>query len=367
MHNVTIYYHDPTEVNPATSWTGLFPSLQNANRVNITSVNDPPVTQLFDYARPDAVITVDGVPVVSIEQTQMNPSGHNIPQRFSFHVRSAELNVPSILYYPEYSRRTFSDPNVRYLQIRVPLAQQRLSAIYGIPALSIFWPTDPETLLPDTKQGAHQEMANVVDALVQNAASSSNLLALPAIQQALTKMSEVTLKYASSYSSNASVRRHMPNGFASALLPNNRSIDPPNGAQLRRTEEFLNSLTYSVAEAEWQIISSLLSRRDLTLVYTGTANASRNDSEHPWPGYLTLFDILYTRTSNGKKPQDRDINLIYRLPVNVDTFISRANQSQPPTPTYIVDTFADLILLDGGVVAGRPLRGRQAAKAVLKG
>ena len=166
MPNIVVYYHDPIEVDPRTGWTGLCPDLLNAKRIDISEVVDQRVTQLFEYARPDAVITVDGQPVVSIEQTQMNPSGHNIPQRFSFHVRAAELRVPSILYYPEYARRVFSDPNVRYLNIRVPLAQIRLSSIYRIPALTVFWPTDPNTKLPDTRQRAHRELADVVNLLI---------------------------------------------------------------------------------------------------------------------------------------------------------------------------------------------------------
>src|SRR4051812_21410019 len=114
---VEIFHHDPVEVDPRTSWTGLTPLLLGAKRTGILSTSNPRVVDLFGYARPDAVVTVDGVPVVAIEQTAMNPSGHNIPQRFSCLVRAAELGVAGILYYPEYSRRTFSDPNVRYLQV----------------------------------------------------------------------------------------------------------------------------------------------------------------------------------------------------------------------------------------------------------
>src|SRR5258706_514371 len=96
MSEITVYYHDLVEVDPTTSWTGLSAHLSNASLVDIKTVNDSKVNDLFDYARPDAVITVDGEPLVSIEQTQMNPSGHNIPQRFSFQVRAAEFQVWAI-------------------------------------------------------------------------------------------------------------------------------------------------------------------------------------------------------------------------------------------------------------------------------
>lgn len=356
MAVVAIYYHDPVEVNPATSWTGLCAPLKGARRLHINEITDPNITRLFDYARPDAVITVNGHPIVSIEQTQMNPSGHNIPQRFSFHLRAAELGVPSILYYPEYSKRTFSDPNVRYVQIRVPLAQKRLSALYGIPALSVFWPTNPVTKLPDVRQGAHQSMARTVGALVLNAGKTATLLGLPEVQGALAEMERVVAKHAKAYTHNPTVRRLLPKGFSSARTTAGSSIDPPEVVCLYETGAFLGTLPLTNAHAESVNIQAKLRARSLTLVLTGTANKSKNDSEHPWPGYLTLLDVLYARRDGGITPYDRDINLVYRLPVAVGTFLSRISQSNPPTASYIVDTFADLNLLEGGTVPGKPMR-----------
>lgn len=361
MADIVIYYHDPVEVDPLTSWTGICPPLKGARLINVHEVTDPRVTDLFEYARPDAVITVDGQPVVSIEQTQMNPSGHNIPQRFSFHLRAAELGVPSILYYPEFSRRTFSDPNVRYLQVRVPLAQKRLSLLYKIPALSVFWPTDPATKLPDMKQGAHKNIAAVVAALVSNAGKKATLLDLPEIRNALSEMDRVIAKYATAYGQNPSVRQLLSMGFPSAITAANISIDPPKVVSLMKTEAFLSSLSPALRTAQWLAIRAKFIARPLTLVFKGTANKHKNDSEHPWPGYLTLLDVLYARRDAGNSPLHRDSNLVYHLPVDVRLFLSRVNQSRPPTATRIVDTFADLNILTGGVIPGRPMRGETPA------
>jgi len=364
--NIIVYYHDPVEVDPATSWTGLCQSLHGARRIHISKASDRRVVELFGYAQPDAVITVDGSPALSIEQTQMNPSGHNIPQRFSFHVRAAELGVPSILYYPEYSRRTFSDPNVRYAQIRVPLAQRRITQLYNIPALSVFWPTDNKTLLPDTTQQAHRNMASVAESLISNTEKHQPMLQLPEVISAQESMQRVVSKYAHDYDRNPSVRRLLPNGFATAQASDGISIDPPIAAKLFRTDHFLNSEITGSRTPFWNNVESQLMRRSLTMLFTGTANKARNDSEHPWPGYLTLLDILYLREDNGRSPKERIGNLVYRLPVSLDTFISRANQPTPPTPTFIADTFADLILLTGGAVAGRPIRGNTPARPILR-
>lgn len=293
----------------------------------------------------------------------MNPSGHNIPQRFSCLVRAAELGVPSILYYPEYSRRTYSDPNVRYLQVRVPLGQLRLTQLYDVASLSIFWPTDPQTRLPSTSQSTHQQMADVVGALVTT--GGTNTTNLPAVQSAINSMRAVIDKYASSYERNPSVRQLLPNGFPSAATSDSISIDPPTKAQLLPTNKFLTSLEIYRASPDWPTIASKLAARPLTLLFTGTANQAKNDSEHPWPGYLTLLDVLYLRQNKGRSTTQREANLIYSLPVNLNTFVARANQTKPPTATYIADTFSDLIMLSGGVIAGRPLRGSSLARPVL--
>lgn len=254
---------------------------------------------------------------------------------------------------------------MRYVQVRVPLAQERLSQLYNIPALSVFWPTNPTTLLPDTAQSAHHGMADAVGALVKNAGNKGKLLSLPEIQHALSEMDRVVAKLSGGYAKNPSVRAILPNGFPTSVTKAGIAIDPPTSNVLYRTPDFLRTLAHMKAALGWPAIEAKLRQRALTMVFTGTANNSRTDSEHPWPGYLTLLDTLYVRRTGGLRPSDRDANLIYRLPVNQSIFLPRLNRTKPPTATYIADTFSDLMILDGGVVVGRPLRGNTPAQLVL--
>lgn len=359
---VDVYYHDFMEVDPVAQWTGLCPSLAGATYIDIASLGtgfNGAVEDLFDYARPDIVVTVNGAPVVSIEQTAMNPSGHNIPQRFTFQVRAAELGVPSILYYPRAAARTFSDPNVRYLNVRVPLAQARLTEIYGTAALSVFWPVDNVRHLPIRDQAAHQQLADLVEVFITNGAVQTTRL--PEVQRALADMEACFAPLAGNYRKNPSVRLHLPGGFPSSEWAPGHAIDPPNTAQLVPTDEFLRDLDRAPASPAWAAVSRSLAGRRYTLVFTGTANALRTDSEHPWPGYLSLLDILYARRGGGRTTREREVNLVYRLPVDADAFVARMNAVQPSTASFIVDTFADLLLLRGGGVPGRPQRGDGAA------
>jgi hypothetical protein len=365
---VHVYFHDYTEVDPRISWTGLCSELAGATYVDITTCRVAAVTSLFDYARPDVVITVNNFPVLSLEQTVMNPSGHNIPQRFSSCVRAAELGVPSILYYPEYAKRKVSDPNPRYVNIRVPLAQTRMTETYQVPSLSVFWPTDPLTQQPTRGQAAQRQMADTAGALIANAGRRQQLVGLPEVQQALADMRAVSLKYASRYRDNASVRRHFSGGLRTDRTTG-LAIDPPDKGQLWRTQDYLDALARRLPNAhkDWQSIEQQLLAREYTLVWTGTANAQRTDSEHPWPGYLTLLDVLYTRRDGALFTHLRDHNLVYMLPdVSGAAFISRMNRNPEPTATNIVDTFSDLVVLPDAVAAGKPVRGASAAVALLR-
>jgi hypothetical protein len=331
---VQVYFHDYMEVDPATSWTGLCPPLAGATYTDITTASVSGVKSLFDYARPDVVITVNNVPVLSLEQTRGNPSGHNIPQRFSCGVRASEFLVPSILYYPLYSRRTLSDPNPRWVNPRVLLAQFRMSDIYQVPALSIFWPTDPTTLLPVTGQQAQQQMADVAADLITNAGRRLRLPRLPTVVTALADMEAAATTLASRQSKNPNVRSLLPNGFGPEARTG-LTVDPTSGSVLWKTDDYLASLESraTIVGPEWTLNRDDFSQRDLSLVFRGTANASRTDSEHPWPGSLTMLDMLYTRRDGGLSPTARDHNLVYELGVDATVFQSRLNRNQPPRAT----------------------------------
>jgi hypothetical protein len=343
----------------------MVPALATAAFRDISSCKIGEITQLFRYARPDAVISDGKSPLVSIEQTRMNPSGHNLPQRFSCFVRAAESGVCAIFYYPAVARRTFSDPGVRYLNIRVPLAQFRLMEIYDIPSISAFWPTNADKL-PSALQKAQQNLADLVSEILHQyktggALTISALGKLPSHAAALTDMDERIRIYGTArrYRPNSSVRAKLPSGFLRTRRTAELAIDPPKCVTLVSTKDFVARLVsnYGVAHEEWATAKSILSARDESLVFTATANARRVDSEHPWPGYLTLLDVLYARNVRGRHMTDREYNLVYRLPhVTSANFLRQIQRDS--TASRIVDMFADAIVLDDGVLLGtHPQRG----------
>jgi hypothetical protein len=170
----------------------------------------------------------------------------------------------------------------------------------------------------------------------------------------------------SSYKRNKTTRQFFPNGFPQTYAGehNGKSvyIDPPGGAIMYETSTLISILEndYSVLP-EWESAKRLLSRRKYSLVYKGTLSSRGLDSEHPYPGHLTMLDVLYCREKGGRSHSDREINVVYALPAKIDSFVERIENSinnldKKPTATYIVDTFADILLLDGGAVMGKTNR-----------
>ena len=257
---------------------------------------------------------------------------------------------------------------VRYLNIRVLLAQLRLSTIYDVPAVSIFWPTDPISKLPTTDQQQHTEMAKFVDLLIKNSNDLTNINGHPVVSTLFEKMKKVAINKLLEYKQNPSVRAILKDGFSTAKIGHSISIDPPTKVNLLPTSVFLTQLEkqYQKRNKKWLVVRERLESRNYTIIFTGTANKMKSDSEHPWPGYLSLIDILYARANKGKSAEDREMNLIYQLPVPISIALRRLNSVKKiPTATYIVDCFADLLVYAGGIIAGRPVRGKENAIVLL--
>jgi hypothetical protein len=243
------------------------------------------------------------------------------------------------------------------------MGQIRLTELFGVPSLTIFWPTGAD-LLPRTDVSAHQTLADVIGAMVRHRDDLSALTLDNAIVSAQEEMRRVISDYGLRYRKNRSVRSILPNGF-SPPAGISIAVDPANTTQCIRTEEFLGAFHYSASAPSAEL--AVLLSREHTLVFTGTANKDRTDSEHPWPGYLTLLDVLYLRTESGITQRDRRMNLVYVLPdVFPSNYVSRMNRAVPPTATYITDTFSDAIVLGNELVHGRPIRGSSLAKIVAR-
>lgn len=364
---IEIWYDKPNETDVDFSWIGLSKELVNCNQEAIDFSPYPKVLALMEYARPDVVLSANGIPFLAIESTQMNPSGHNLPQRFSCLVRSAEVGVPSIFYYLERARRSKSDPNPRNVNIRVPLGQLMLSHLYDVPSMSVIWPTDPKTLQAQAGLDAHIELARVVDEAVVLAKKGDMLEnSSKVVQEKFQDMHRLINQYHGntyhknpSYTSIFEIEKCITLDFCS------KSLVPPESCSLIDTNQLLKHLYKEFAgkaSVPENKKTSQLQSRALSLVYNGTANKKKDGPEHPYPGYLTLIDIIYART--GMTTRERRHNLVFKLPIALSIFKDKAIDRQ--TGLNILMEFSDLIILDDAVIVGGWLRNLSAGAVLVK-
>lgn len=346
-----IWYHDEAEVDQDLSWVANSPYLrENAKFRDYGFCRYSKVLSLVEYTRPDFILTVNGVPYLSTEVTEMNPSGHNMPQRFSCLLRASEVGVPSLFYYPEYARRTVSDPAVRYLNVRVPLAQMKMSNIFKVPSLSMPWPTGNNNL-PSTKVEDHAPLAEFVEYVAKLALDGTMISNDDSTVLDIVKdMKRVAHPNSpSSYDENKTYRAAVPKGETTSYALLDYSIDPPLSCEVKKTNELLKEV-YARAGKRVPSTKKLtpLKNNEYCLVYTGTANKSKTGPEHPYPGYLTLLDILYLRTEDGQTTKDREMNLVFVLPISLESY--KANAINRPTGLNILMEFADIIVLEDAAV-----------------
>lgn len=365
-HKIEIWYHDPVEVDPTVSWVANSDFIKsNATFDDYLYCQYSKVLALIEYTRPDFIITIDGEPILAAEVSKENPSGHNIPQRFACMVRAAELGVPNLMYYPAFSRRTTSDPGVRYLNVRVPIAQLRMSKIYNVPCLTMNWPTGPNNL-PSSDIRAHKPLADFVESVIRVGLDGKKVdIEYSSVKQVMKNMRELCdPRVPAAYPVNSSYRLASPLGepFSTNLI--GKSIDPPNSCEVCETVDLLKrQFGYAGKMVPNTKRLQPVKARPYTFLYKGTANKTKTGPEHPYPGYLTLLDILYLRTDGGQTKHDRDMNLAFRLPITLDAY--KENAINRPTGLNVLMEFADLIILDDALVLGGWMRNLTAGAVLI--
>ena len=409
---------DGIELQPERSFVGLSRHLAAVPRRPYT---DAPanIQALFDYQAPDCVISYRSSPVLSLEITDMNPSGHNIPQRFLCMLRAAELSVPGIMFCMRRGRRRISDGRQRNINPRFLMTQARLEEIFDSPNITVFWPTTTQGL-PQRNQSAQEELAQVVDDLIDQHIEGQNPNESVRVQHIQNSRQSVIQEIVNPVGGgggklrtrNPSVNRYFPNGIPGSVI-GEYPIDPAreprrrgythSGVTMYRTETLLNRmqwLWYEHQHDDWTSTREGLMERPYTLVYRARSNGSFRASEHPFPGMFAMYDILYSRLENGRLTNNRRFNMVYdlsmdwagltndqirialrrlslmiggnkshmveRLPViDANAYLTLTNRDDPPRNVFPVDVLADLITLEGGVIAGQPLRGQENAQLVL--
>ena len=100
------------------------------------------IEQLTSYDKPDIILLKNDVPVLTIEKTQEVPTGHNVGQRFARLVKSIELDVPVIYFFPFDAKKHGAYEGICNLNIRLLDAAQKIFNLHRTPLLCVNWLTD---------------------------------------------------------------------------------------------------------------------------------------------------------------------------------------------------------------------------------
>ena len=261
---------------------------------------------------PDLIVEKDLEPIFSIEISTEAGTGHNVFQRFSRLAASVENNVPAFYIYPD-AVIIHRENSIRWDKIN-PLIFQALSkamAIYQIPALLYYFPTDlnayvdnPEAS-PNINTKGLQFDANIIRYSGCPNAASDEMINMFSSMNAI--LSEVQ-RHGVIDGRNRTIRCHeivtridlMETIYHNRVgiriwSPLTSIIQIPTSKLINYLSNFHDD-TYSIGD--------LLNSREETIIYCVDAKF-RGD---PYPGAFAAIDYLKSR--QGKSFEERYYNLV---------------------------------------------------------
>jgi hypothetical protein len=299
MKNITIYYDSLTEA----SWfEELNPAFSHAHYEIIKRRNQNPaiIEEIIKYDKPDIIVLIDGNPVLVLEKTSEVPTGHNIGQRFARLVRSIELGIPTIYYFPYDARKHGTYTSICNLNIRLLAAALKINTIHDTPLLCVNWLTDD-----------HGE-------LIIDGSENTELIAL--IKDYIN----------SDYNKNCSLFNNylefMGSEYGRRMQIRPQYTNLPNSIQRENTHSYLTSISEKIDN---HIIPQSFLNRSNTYVYTIGMTPAACKRQDPFTGTQFIYDYLVCR--NGPKVSDKHANLILNFPNLTKDIWFANNQNNPNT------------------------------------
>ncbi|MBQ0054667.1 MAG: hypothetical protein KBS54_00765 [Synergistaceae bacterium] len=296
----------------------------------------------------DLIVEKDNEPIFSIEITTEAGTGHNSFQRFARIAASVENSVPAFYIYPEGAIITRQGATPKWDKINPMIfrALESVMAIYQIPALLYYFPTDikqfeehPE-LSPNLLNKGLRKDSNVIeypDCPDANAESMQKMFR--AINEILSMTENQGVASArKNLLRNLVIREqrdYMNEQFS--LKAENKPItkmSPLTAVTRVKTDYLLNYLARY--EDDNYRIGELLRNREYTSIYQVNAKF-RGD---PYPGALAAID--YLRCREGTTFEDRRDNLVLVFgKLDIDNDNNTLNVINEKNST-IVDFFNDV-------------------------
>lgn len=276
-------------------FVSLVPELNNATVEVLGRRGSHPdaINELLVYDRPDIILCRKEAPVLTVEKTREVPTGHNVGQRVARLVRSLELGIPAIKFFPFDARKHGRFTSVCSLNARLLAAFERMTHIHQVPMLACNWPADSTgELVIDGSENVR--IRELVLSFVTNGCTRW-------WPEAVRQLDFMRDEYATRVAAYANYA-HPPKSVA---------IEPSASVQ-QRFPEFKH-----LAPDEQQ---SLLAREE-TVVYTIGMTPEKSRREDPYTGTQFIYDYAWCRS--GTTPEEKRRNLVLRFPqITHETWIA---------------------------------------------
>jgi len=251
-------------------------------RIGRRGLNPPAVDELIVYDRPDVILLNAGRPVATIEKTREVPTGHNVGQRVARLVRSVELGIPTLKFFPFDARKHGRYTNICNLNARLLQAFENMWRIHNTPMIAVNWASD-----------SHGE-------LIEDGSADVELQTLLA--------GYIKSGFNSNCSEFKSARQRQLAEYSQRCETYEAYGNPPPSLKIGKTIEMLREL--GIPRTSQQAGKLLL--RDESVVYEIGMSEEKCRREDPYTGTQFIYDYLYCR--NGPKPDNKFRNLILHFP-----------------------------------------------------
>jgi len=258
--------------------------LQSARfeRIGGRGSNPSVIDNLIVYDRPDVILLSNGKPVVVIEKTREVPTGHNVGQRVARLVRSVELGIPTIKFFPFDARKHGVHSSICNLNARLLLAFENMWNIHGTPVMAINWPSDSYGELIED-ESADAQLQTLISGYIN-----------------------------SGYDRDCAVfrvaRENQLGDYLARCDVYGAYGDPPPSLRIDTTVRILRELRISQNSTH---AKRLLLRRE-SVIYEIGMTEEKCRREDPYTGTQFIYDYLYCR--DGPTTKDKFRNLILYFP-----------------------------------------------------
>ena len=253
-----------------------------SNIIQKKGINPTYIEEVILYDRPDIILVKNNKIILIIEKTQEVPTGHNVGQRLARLIRSVEIGVTCIYFFPFRARKHGIHSNICNANGRIFKFISKVWEIYNVPFIPINWISDEKgELISDGSED--NEIKETIEILINSEFINTN--------QSLNKYKN-------------KIDRHYENSIS--LYP--AYSKPPKSVKLVETDQFLQSSGKNLNSDEIR----KLNENKKSVIYTMFMSEDKCKRQDPYTGTQFIYDYLYCRTSKNKS--DKKNNLILNFP-----------------------------------------------------